>query len=168
MIAVQGQLGNRLTRADRERLYDESIGWYARYGLTMRPVPPDYAAFEEYWASMLADVLQPTEVAVGSFRGAMGHLPAPYPWLQGPAWWVLRPLVARGPTWIARGTLPPEARELLGLTWSAADEVALRAMLGSLRASWPLVPEPFRWHPRAWTAVRRAQRTAPGADAMAA
>jgi uncharacterized protein (DUF2236 family) len=168
MIAVQGQLGNRLTRADRERLYDESIGWYARYGLTMRPVPPDYAAFKEYWAHMLADVLQPTEVAVGSFRGAIGHLPAPFPWLQGPAWWVMRPLVARGPTWIARGTLPPEARELLGLTWSAADEVALRAMLGSLRASWPLVPEPFRWHPRAWTAVRRAQRAAPDAGAMAA
>jgi uncharacterized protein (DUF2236 family) len=162
MIAVQAQLGNPLSRVDRERLYDESIGWYERYGLTMRPVPADYAAFEAYWEHMLADVLEPTEVAVDSFRGGFA-LPAPYPWLQGPAWWVLRPLVARGPTWIARGTLPPEARELLGLTWSTADEVALRTMMSSLRASWPLVPEPFRWHPRAWSGIRRAHRAATAA-----
>jgi uncharacterized protein (DUF2236 family) len=167
MIAVQGQLGNRLSRLDRERLYDESIGWYELYGLTMRPVPADYKAFKAYWAHMLADVLEPTEVAVGSFQGGMS-LPAPYPWLQGPAWWVLRPLVARGPTWIARGTLPAEARELLGLTWSTADEVALRAMMTSLRASWPLVPEPFRWHPRAWSAIRRAERAQRAAAADAA
>jgi uncharacterized protein (DUF2236 family) len=171
MIAVQGQLGNRLSRVDRERLYEESVGWYAMYGLTMRPVPDDYAAFEEYWEHMLHDVLEPTEVALGSFQGAIG-LPAPYPWLHGPAWWALRPLVARGPTWIARGTLPPAARETLGLTWSTADEVALRAMMTSLRASWPLVPEPFRWHPRAWSGIRRAARkaaaAAPEHDALAA
>jgi uncharacterized protein (DUF2236 family) len=168
MIAVQEQLGNRLSRADRERLYDESIGWYARYGLTMRPVPEDYTAFEAYWEHMLHDVLEPTEVAVGSFRGGLGDLPAPYPWLQGPAWWVLRPLVARGPTWIARGTLPAPAREMLGLTWSAADEVALRTAMTSLRASWPLVPEPFRWHPRAWAGIRRARRVASGEGLIAA
>ncbi|WP_272475056.1 oxygenase MpaB family protein [Baekduia alba] len=155
MIAVQSYLGNELSRADRERLYDESIGWYERYGLTMRPVPADYAAFERYWQHMLDEVLEPTAVAVGSFNGDLSHLPAPFPWLQGPAWWVLKPLVARGPTWIARGSLPPQARELLGLSWSSADEVALRSMLASLRLSWPLVPEPLRWHPRAWKAVRR-------------
>lgn len=68
---------------------------------------------------------------------------------------MLKPLVARGPTWIARGTLPAQARERLGLSWSAAEDVALKSMLASLRLSWPLVPEPLRWHPRAWQAVRR-------------
>jgi uncharacterized protein (DUF2236 family) len=156
IISVQAQLGNRLSRLDCERLYDESVQWYALYGLSMRPVPESYAGFEAYWAHMLADVLEPTEVAVGSFEGGAGPLPAPFPWLEGPAWWVLRPLIERGPTWIARGTLPPEARTMLGLSWSTADEVALRSMMTSLRLSWPLVPEPFRWHPRAWKAIRRA------------
>ncbi|WP_196808977.1 oxygenase MpaB family protein [Conexibacter woesei] len=162
IITVQRLLGNPLSRYDQERLYDESIGWYELYGLTMRPVPADYAAFEVYWNDMLTDGLEPTEVAIGSF-GPVGHLPAPFPWLEGPAWWVLKPLVARGPTWIARGTLPDQARDMLGLTWSTADDVALKSMLKSLQLSWPLVPEQFRWHPKAWRAIRREQRRAEAA-----
>jgi uncharacterized protein (DUF2236 family) len=160
MIAVQGALGNRLSRADRERLYEESVRWYALYGLSMRPVPPDYAAFEAYWEHMLHDVLEPTATAVGSFTGGAA-LPAPFPWLDGPPWWVLRPFVARGPTFVARGTLPEAAREVLGLSWSRADAVALGGLLTWLRASWPLVPEPLRWHPRAWRAIRRAKAAQP-------
>ena len=63
---------------------------------------------------MLHDVLEPTKVARGTFAPT-DALPAPYPWLAGPAWAALRPLASRGPTWIARGTLPPAARETLGL-----------------------------------------------------
>lgn len=167
IISVQGHLGNRLSRADRERLYDESIGWYEMYGLTMRPVPPDYAAFERYWDDMLADGLQATEVAVGSFRGDL-ELPPPYPWLQGLPWMTLKPFVARAPTFVARGTLPAPARAMLGLSWSTADEVALRGMLAPLRYSWPFVPEPLKWHPRAWTGVRReARQTSPRPSAVA-
>jgi uncharacterized protein (DUF2236 family) len=167
IIAVQGHLGNRLSRADQERLYDESIGWYEMYGLTMRPVPPDYAAFERYWADMLAGGLEATEVALGTFTDQV-TLPPPYPWLQGLPWMALRPFVARAPKFVARGTLPVPARELLGLPWSTADEVALRGMLAPLRASWPFVPEPLKWHPRAWTGVRReARQTSPQTSADA-
>jgi uncharacterized protein (DUF2236 family) len=168
IIAVQGYLGNRLSRADQERLYDESIGWYEMYGLSMRPVPPDYAAFERYWADMLADGLEATEVAVGTFAGGGVPLPPPYPWLAGLPWMTMRPFVARAPTFVARGTLPAPAREQLGLSWSLADEVALRGMLAPLRASWPFVPEPLKWHPRAWTGVRReARQSSPQMSAAA-
>lgn len=159
---MQGFLGNRMSRADRERLYDESIGWYAMYGLTMRPVPPDYRAFEAYWEDMLHDGLEATEVAVGSFRGSM-DVPAPYPALRGLPWTVMKPFVTRGPTFVARGTLPVPAREKLGLSWSALDEAALRGLLAPLRFGWPLVPEPARWHPRAWRGVsRNLRQTSPG------
>ena len=43
MIAVQTHLGNPLSRLDQERLYDESIGWYERYGLTMLFISHDLA-----------------------------------------------------------------------------------------------------------------------------
>jgi uncharacterized protein (DUF2236 family) len=166
IISVQGHLGNTLSRVDRERLYDESIGWYEMYGLTMRPVPPDYAAFERYWDDMLADGLEATEVAVGTFEGTM-KLPAPYPLLEGLPWMTMRPFVARAPTFVGRGTLPVPAREKLGLSWSRADAIALQAMLAPLRYSWPLVPEPLRWHPRAWAGVRReARQPSPPASAV--
>jgi uncharacterized protein (DUF2236 family) len=167
IIAVQRHLGNPLSRLDQERLYDESVGWYELYGLTMRPVPADYAAFERYWADMLADGLQATEVALGTFGGKVS-LPAPYPLLEGLPWLALRPLVARGPTFVARGTLPTPAREMLGLSWSKADEIALRGLLAPLRYGWPLVPEALRWHPRAWTGVRRElHQTSPRTSAIA-
>jgi uncharacterized protein (DUF2236 family) len=168
MIAVQARLGNPLSRRDQERLYDESIGWYELYGLTMRPVPPDYAAFERYWADMLRDGLEATEVALGTFHGEGMKLPAPYPWLEGLPWFAMRPFVARAPTFVARGTLLVAAREKLGLTWSARDEVALQALLAPLRLSWPLVPEPLRWHPRAWKGIaREARQPSPPVSAVA-
>lgn len=154
IIAGQELFGNRLSAAECELLYEESVDWYALYGLTMRPVPESYAAFQEYWEHMLHDVLEPTKVARGTFAPT-GELPAPYPWLAGPAWAALRPLASRGPTWIARGTLPPAARDTLGLSWSTAEEIVLRTLLTSLRASWPLVPGPLRYLPRARNAIRR-------------
>ena len=163
MIAGQALFGNRLTETQCARLYEESIGWYALYGVSMRPVPSDYAAFREYWDHMLEEVLEPTEVALGSFTPAAG-LPAPYPWIPGPAWAALRPLVNRGPAWIARGTLPAQARETLALSWSAADAAALRTLRLGLRASWPLVPPPLRYLPRARAAFRR-EASAPRAAA---
>jgi hypothetical protein len=33
------RFGEPLSDDDKERLYQESIHWYARYGLSMRPVP---------------------------------------------------------------------------------------------------------------------------------
>jgi uncharacterized protein (DUF2236 family) len=154
MIAVQEHFGQRIGAADRERLYEESVGWYALYGLTMRPVPPDYASFREYWEQMLEEVLEPTAVAVGSFAPT-ADLPAPYPWLGGPAWALLRPLFNHGPAWIARGTLPPRARDTLGLSWTPAEDLVLKALATGVRAGWPLVPPPLRLLPRARAAYRR-------------
>jgi uncharacterized protein (DUF2236 family) len=167
MITGQRLLGNPLSRAECERLYAESVDWYALYGLTMRPVPPDYAAFEEYWEHMLADVLEATEVALGSFERPE-RLPAPFPWLEGPPWWALRPLVSVAPAWIARGTLPLPARERLGLSWSAGDAAALRALFAAARASWLLVPPSLRYLPRARAAFRREGAWRRGGFAAAA
>jgi uncharacterized protein (DUF2236 family) len=167
IIAVQACLGNPLSRYAQERLYDESIGWYEMYGLTMRPVPADYAAFERYWREMLNEGLEATEVAVGTFKGTM-NVPSPYPMLNGLPWLVMKPFVTSTPTFVARGTLPPEARRTLGLEWTARDELALRGILAPLRYGWPLVPERAKWHPRAWKGVSRSLRqTSPRPSAVA-
>ncbi|WP_330181636.1 oxygenase MpaB family protein [Nocardia sp. NBC_01503] len=43
---------------ERARLYAETLSWYDRYGVSSRPVPPDYAAFRAKFDHVCADVLE--------------------------------------------------------------------------------------------------------------
>jgi uncharacterized protein (DUF2236 family) len=136
-IATQEIFGKPFTAEEKEQLYAESVTWYARYGLTMRPVPRDYEAFERWWQSMFDDVLEATPIALSAVRPAR-DLPAPYPVIDGPLWALMRPLFARGGPWLARGTLPPQAREMLEVEWTAADELALNGLRTALKTAWPI------------------------------
>ena len=91
-IATQELFGTPLSDTAKVQLYAESITWYERYGVSMRPVPSDYAAFEEYWRQMLDHVLEPTSIARASIRKPKRRLPAPLLWMKGP-WAVLYPLL---------------------------------------------------------------------------
>jgi uncharacterized protein (DUF2236 family) len=153
-IATQELFGAQLTAAEKDRLYAESITWYARYGLSMRPVPPDYQAFQRYWRAMLEDVLEPTSVALAGVRAAR-ELPAPHPAIDGLVWAAARPLIRHGGPWLTRGTLPPQAREMLATTWSRGDQLALDGLRAFVRTTWPLVPPGMRQLPRAAHGTRR-------------
>ncbi len=59
--------------------------------------------------------------------------------------------------WLGNGLLPPKARETLGLTWRAHDEIALRVMGQVVRRTWPLLPARIRYNPRAYDAIKRAE-----------
>jgi uncharacterized protein (DUF2236 family) len=148
-IATQELFGTPLSIAAKTQLYAESITWYARYGVSMRPVPSDYAAFEEYWNEMFDDVLEPTSIARAAVRKPKHRLPAPYPWIDGPAWAIPYPLLVGVSTWLIRGTLPARARELLELEWSPRDEAALRAVALAVRAGWNVLTGRLRRLPRA-------------------
>jgi uncharacterized protein (DUF2236 family) len=148
-IATQELFGTPLTDAARRQLYAESITWYERYGLTMRPVPPDYDAFREYWQRMLTEVLEATPVARGAVRYGR-DLPAPQiPLLRGLAWWALGPIASNAGPWLVRATLPPEARAILNVTWRPRDQAAFELFRTGVRAAWPLVPHGARRLPRA-------------------
>jgi uncharacterized protein (DUF2236 family) len=168
-IATQELFGEPLSLADRRQLYAESISWYARYGLTMRPVPPDYEAFCRYWQHMVTDVLEPTAVARAAVRyGRDLAQPAKIPVLRGPAWKVLGPFVAHAGPWLVRATLPPEAREVLKADWHAWDQAGFELLRRGVRAAWPLVPEESRRLPRARQADRRVASAANGHIALQA
>jgi uncharacterized protein (DUF2236 family) len=156
-IATQELFGVPLTDAEKEQLYAESITWYARYGLTMRPVPPDYQAFQRYWQTMFEDVLEPTSIARAAVRTTR-DLPAPHLAIEGVVWAASRPLISRGGPWLTRGTLPPQAQEILGISWSHRDQLALDGLRALIRATWPIVPAGMRQLPRASDAARRYAR----------
>jgi uncharacterized protein (DUF2236 family) len=153
-IAMTELFGDPLSDDEKEQLYRESIRWYAMYGLSMRPVPPDYAAFRAYWQHMLEEVLEETEPVRWTFDPRRGPVPAPYRRLR-PVWPLLRPLLMDGSVWVAKGTLPPEARAKLGLRWTAGDQRRLDALAATVRRLWPLLPEPVRIDPRARAAYAR-------------
>lgn len=137
-IAAQAMFGSPLGRAEKEQLYRESITWYARYGVSMRPVPEDYAAFERYWQRMFRERLEPTRVARGSIYRVRG-LPAPSG-LPDFVWRPLGPVVGAAVPWLTRVTLPEEARLLFGIQRGDRDERAFRVLRRLVRTFWPAVP----------------------------
>lgn len=147
-IATQELFGTPLSDAEKRQLYAESITWYRRYGLTMRPVPHDYDAFLAYWERMFDEVLEATDVARASVRMG-GHLPVPHRLLRGPAWTILEPVATQVGPWLIRATLPPRAREILGVRWHARDEAMFTVLRTSVRGAWPAVIPPLRRLPRA-------------------
>ncbi len=159
-IAAQELFGEPLTRAQKEQLYRESITWYARYGMTMNPVPEDYAAFERYWDDVLENVLENTKVARVSVQKPKRKMPAPYPFMRGPIWWALRPIVVDGSLFLTRATLPKRAREKLGLEFSASDEAKLRRFGRVVRWGFRILPERLRYMPRAYRGMVAARRAA--------
>ncbi|MCG5432333.1 oxygenase MpaB family protein [Mycobacterium sp. MYCO198283] len=111
----------RLSRAEKEQIYSESKTWYRRYGVSERPMPADYAAFERYWDHMLDEVV----VAHKTAQYGVGYVTKgfPKPKAVHPLVWrlvapVFNPLAA----FLTTGGLPPRARALLGLPWSDAQE----------------------------------------------
>lgn len=162
-IVARELFGTPLTAAEQEQLYAESVTWYARYGLSMRPVPPDLAAFRGYWQRTLDEVLEATEPVRWSLEPARRRdVPRPYASIPRPLWWALRPLVMGGSIWLGAGTLPPVARERLGLAWTARDERRLRLLARAVRALARVVPHDLRYFPRARAAWRRERRAAAG------
>ena len=111
-IATQELFGTPLSDTAKVRLYEESITWYERYGVSMRPVPSDYAAFEEYWSADARPCPRADLYCARFDPQAQAPAPAPLLWMKGP-WAVLFPLLVDGSTWLVRGTLPPRVREVL-------------------------------------------------------
>jgi uncharacterized protein (DUF2236 family) len=111
----------KLTRAEKEQMYLESKTWYRRYGVSDRPMPADYAAFESYWDDMIENVL----VAHSSARYGVGYVTKGFPKPKGVsplAWRLIAPVFNPVAAFLTTGGMPPRTREILGLPWSDGQE----------------------------------------------
>lgn len=162
VIAARQRFGKPFTQAQKEQLYRESITWYSRYGVSMRPVPPDYASFQRYWDEMLP-TLKPTPITDHALN--LGATPRPFESIPKPVWWVLDPLVNSFSQWLGRGTMPAPLRQTLGMRWSGVDEALLHVFALLVRGVFAVMPTEWRYLPTA-KAGRRAARD--GAQARTA
>jgi uncharacterized protein (DUF2236 family) len=126
----------RLTEAEKQQIYAESKTWYRRYGVSDRPMPVDYAAFEKYWDDMLDRVV----VAHPTARYGVGYVTKGFPRPKGvPPWtWrLLAPVFNPIAAFITTGGMPPRARVLLDLPWSERQERRYQRF-AALWRTWPV------------------------------
>ena len=160
--------GYPLSKADKEALYLESIDWYRLYGVSMRPVPPDWDAFQQYWEHMINNVLEDSRPVREGFHmyrtmppPTSKHLSDRANTVVGPL--ILKPLVqtplVKLVLWVTTGALPPVIRERLCLDWTGLDELRYRLHLKAVHAMIKGIPTHLQYFPLARDQRAHYQRT---------
>ena len=152
----------RLSEAEKEQLFRESITWFERYGVSSVGTPQTYAEFQAYWQNALDERLIAHRTAAYGVGYATKGWPRPKQ--LHPALWFLvkRPINAISSS-ITIGGMPPEGREILGLPWDERRERRYQRFASVSRALSPLygrLPGKFRMHPIALRAFKREGRRA--------
>ncbi|MFE9321514.1 oxygenase MpaB family protein [Nocardia sp. NPDC052278] len=157
VIDVADVFGEGLTDTERELLYQQTKTWYRRYGVSDRPMPDDYAAFQRYFHTTCREVLENTPAAAWLTRQLSLTSGMRLPYLPQPVERLLRPLIMSEYRVITTALLPEPARATLGLRYTKADQARFRATAALVRNTWSLIPEPLRYHPRARAGMRHAR-----------
>ena len=137
--------GRPFTLEEKRLLYIEGIQWWEMYGLSMRPVPPTYDEFKDYWDHHLENVLEPTDSATRLIDMMKAPATMKQPWIPAPIWKAGAPLGGKGYLWATTGTLPPHVREMFDLPWTSKDQARFDIFRASVRRTWPLLPGRLRY-----------------------
>ncbi|MEU7577226.1 oxygenase MpaB family protein [Streptomyces sp. NPDC041068] len=163
---AQKYLGRPFTEAQERQLYAEWLQVGRILGIHDRDMPQTPEEFWPYYRKVLADEIELTAVAE-ELTATDRPVPPPD---RGPRalrllfralWPLLLPPLARFRRFVTIGLMPPEAREAIGLPWTAAQERRLRRFGRAVRTVVPLLPERLRYLPiahRARTRHRAAGR----------
>lgn len=154
IMAVNEFFGTPLTAEEKDRLVAEGVTWWRRYGLTDRPAIDNYPDFAAYWERMLAEELESNSTTDYAVTMVQARIPPPS-FIPAPVWALVRDPVVRFMTWLSAGLMPPRAREILGLTWTADDQRRFAAVAAVVRWTWPKLPRRLRYLDRAYRNMRR-------------
>lgn len=120
----------------REQLYQETVTWYRRYGVSDRPVPADVDAFFARFDEICRDQLEMTPTAQRAVGMAL-HERVSQPGRPAAMSAVMTPVFRT----IAIGGLPGVVRRRFGIPWSLADEARLAAIVLSVRNAGQVIPQ---------------------------
>ncbi|MGH3438643.1 MAG: oxygenase MpaB family protein [Sciscionella sp.] len=155
-LLVADRLGPGLSDAEKRTLYEEHKQWYRLYGVSERPMPPDWDSFLRYYERMCTEVLEDNKATRDVLDIDALPKPPSVAFLPDAAWRLLRVPVARGFVWLTVGMYHPAVRERLGYSWSATDERVHRILGRAIHYGWQLLPFRLRYHPRARAGWLRA------------
>jgi uncharacterized protein (DUF2236 family) len=133
--AIYETMVRRLSEAEREDLWQDYIRFGELFGMPRTEAPATYLEFCAWWEERLSSPgLQATPHALEM---------APLVAFQQPV-----PIVARGnlalQNLVITGTLPQRVREIFGICWTPAHEVAFRAFAANHRFVRHLFPRQVR------------------------
>ncbi|MFF8653300.1 oxygenase MpaB family protein [Streptomyces huasconensis] len=157
---AQRYLGRPFTEAQERQLYAEWLQVGRILGIHDRDMPQTPEEFWPYYRKVLADELELTAI-VRELTGTDAPVPPPdrgphpvRPLLRA-LWPLLLPPLARFRRFLTIGLMPPDARQALGLPWTARQERSLRRFGLAVRTLVPLLPERLRYLPLARRARAR-------------
>src|ERR1700722_19220920 len=144
-----------LTPDELDRLYAEWGAVGVRLGVRPDRIPSDLTAYRRYLDRVVTEQLEMNR-AVRDLLDATRHPLRPEPWLPERIWEPVGRYAGQRQLLVAAGTLPPAARRLVGLPWSAADQAELDQFAARVRRTGEAVPPPLRYLPHVAPYVARA------------
>ncbi|MGV0625537.1 oxygenase MpaB family protein [Mycolicibacter minnesotensis] len=165
MIYRAAELGVvKLSRGEKEQIFEESKFWFSMYGVDDRAQPNTYAEFETYFADVKANQLIDMGIAqyvAGSAKTADYLVRAAPPRLR-PLFRLMSPAVAMLLRLTTMGHMEPELldRLRLGEYWTSGDQLRYRMFLRAMRFARTAgqrlhLPLALRYAPFAVRAFRR-------------
>jgi uncharacterized protein (DUF2236 family) len=158
----------RLSADERARAYAETLPIARAFGVPDSLIPPDYAGFEAYLATMLTagGPIAPTatarELAQTILHPRLGHVIDFLPnVLRPPLATVLDlvpPAVYDWSLWPSVGLLPEGVRAGYGIEWGPLQKAVSAWLVGVWRVGRPFMPPSLRWMEASRRADRRVAR----------
>jgi uncharacterized protein (DUF2236 family) len=162
LITATDTFIRRLSDAEKEQLFAESITWFERYGVSATGTPQTWPEFTAYWDQALAERL----IAHRTAAYGVGYVTKGWPRpkrVPAPVWVLVKRPVNTFSAFITTGGMPEQAREILGLPWDEKRERRYQrfaALCRSLNGVYGRLPGTLRLHPIALRAFKREGRKA--------
>ncbi len=144
-ILGHGRFIRQLAPSEKEGLYQELKIFGRLFGIPLADYPPDYPAFQGYYADMIENRLDVTEAAREISHNII--------WNAG-YYRAISPLILL----LAAGLLPEKVRRQFNLPWNRAMQMALDAFSTQSKMSRALVPARFLYRPAYLGGLRRTHQ----------
>ncbi|MFD8498959.1 oxygenase MpaB family protein [Amycolatopsis sp. NPDC059657] len=145
-VDAQRFFGRGLSGPELDEYYAQMCDVGRMLGVRERDLPPDWAAFERYYDSMVADfgMNATIETLLETIRTVKKPRRIP-----GFAWKYLQRWQHTAQMFVIRGALPGEFRERLGLQWTARDAARFARFCRVMRG-FGVIPAPVRTAHMRW------------------
>jgi uncharacterized protein (DUF2236 family) len=147
-------VGREFTEAERDELLRDNRRLARLLHVPLKGYPETQAEFDRYFDAMVL-TLQPTpEIvdAIEQMKSGTIELPASIPAVAHPVVrWLARPALALNYLSIV-GLLDPRLRDMIGVTWTAAEQRRLERIYTGIRLAYRMLPERLTYFPLAYHA----------------